>query len=75
MNNQTVTSSSDLKTFGSGLIDKRGGSPQVGGTPTRKQSFQSSYGTSERKAFHKTVPFSVVQCLNSQTHLGHESNK
>ena len=49
MNNQTVTSSSDLKTFGPGLIDKRGGSPQVGGTPTRKQSFQTCEVGSEPK--------------------------
>ena len=51
MNNQTVTSSSDLKTFGSGLIDKPEGSTQVGGTPTRKQSFQTYEVSSERKAF------------------------
>ena len=52
MNNQTVTSSSDLKTFGSGVgsatIDKPEGSTQVGGTPTRKQSFQTYEVSSER---------------------------
>ena len=57
------------------MIKSKNTAYQVGGTPTRKQSFQTSKGSSERKAFHKTVPFSVVQCLNSQTHLGHESNK
>ena len=58
MNNQTVTSSSDLKTFGPGLIDKRGGSPQVGGTPTRKQSFQTYEVSSERKAFQSVFALS-----------------
>ena len=57
------------------MIKSKNMAYQVGGIPTRKQSFQTSKGSSERKAFHKTVPFSVVQCLNSQTHLGHESNK
>ena len=37
MNNQTVTSP---ESFGSGLIHKPEESSQVGGTPTRKQSFQ-----------------------------------
>ena len=58
MNNQTVTSSSDLKTFGPGLIDKRGGSSQVGGTPTRKQSFQTYEVSSERKAFQSVFALS-----------------
>ena len=58
MNNQTVTSSSDLKTFDPGLIDKRGGSSQVGGTPTRKQSFQTYEVSSERKAFQSVFALS-----------------
>ena len=58
MNNQTVTSSSDLKTFGSGLIDKPEGSTQVGGTPTRKQSFQTYEVSSERKAFQSVFALS-----------------
>jgi hypothetical protein len=48
MNNQTVTSP---ESFGSGLIHKPEESSQVGGTPTRKQSFQTYEVSSERKAF------------------------
>ena len=48
MNNQTVTSP---ESFGSGLIHKPEESSQVGGTPTRKRSFQTYEVSSERKAF------------------------